>query len=75
VNPLTGEVVADGHVRIEEVGQIWEGEHVNYNFKTHVMQTTQFRTGKSPVYAAGRRFVRQYVQSRLHRAAYFCDDG
>jgi LPS-assembly protein len=53
VNPQTGEVVADGHVRIEEGEQIWIGEHITYNFKTRKMQSEQFRTGKPPVFAAG----------------------
>jgi lipopolysaccharide assembly outer membrane protein LptD (OstA) len=49
----TGEAVADGHVRIEMGDQIWLGEHINYNFKTHQMRSEQFRTGKPPVFAAG----------------------
>jgi LPS-assembly protein len=49
----TGEVVADGHVRIEEAEQIWVGEHITYNFKTRQMQSEQFRTGKPPVFASG----------------------
>ena len=51
---LTGEVIADGHVRIEQGDQIWVGEHMRYNFKTHQMQSEEFRTGKPPVFAAGR---------------------
>jgi LPS-assembly protein len=53
VNRATGETAADGHVRIEQGGQIWLGEHINYNFKTHQMRSEQFRTGKPPVFAAG----------------------
>ena len=53
VNRLTGEAVADGHVRIEEGSQIWVGEHIRYNFKTHQMQSEQFRMGKPPVFAQG----------------------
>jgi len=48
-----GEAVADGHVRIEEGNLIWTGEHIRYNFKTHQMQSEQFRTGKPPVFAQG----------------------
>jgi lipopolysaccharide assembly outer membrane protein LptD (OstA) len=51
----SGEAVADGHVRIEEGDQIWVGEHIRYNFKTHQMQSEQFRTGKPPVFAQGRQ--------------------
>jgi len=50
----TGEAVADGNVRIESGDQIWVGEHIRYNFKTHQMRSEEFRTGKPPVFAAGR---------------------
>ncbi|MGD1089867.1 MAG: hypothetical protein ABR955_14265 [Verrucomicrobiota bacterium] len=53
VNLQTGEAVADGNVRIEEGDEIWLGEHINYNFKTHQMRSEQFRTGKTPVFAQG----------------------
>jgi len=54
LNEQTGEVEADGHVRIESGDQIWVGEHIRYNFKTHQMQSEEFRTGRPPVFAAGR---------------------
>ena len=50
----TGETIADGHVRIESGDQIWVGEHIHYNFKTRQMRSEEFRTGKPPVFAAGR---------------------
>lgn len=53
-NPELGEVVADGSVRIQRDELLWVGEHINYNFKTHQMQAEQFRTGKAPVFVAGR---------------------
>ncbi len=54
LNQQTGEAEADGHVRIESGDQIWVGEHIRYNFKTHQMQSEEFRTGRPPVFAAGR---------------------
>lgn len=51
----SGEVMADGHVRIESGNQIWIGEHINYNVKTHQMRSEQFRTGRPPVFAAGEK--------------------
>ncbi len=54
VNQRTGEVVADGHVRIESGDQIWVGDHITYNFKTHQMRSEEFRMGKPPAFAAGR---------------------
>ena len=49
----SGEVVGDGHVRIESGDQLWVGDHIRYNFKTHRMQSESFRTGKWPVFASG----------------------
>ena len=54
LNKETGEVAADGHVRIETGDQIWVGDHITYNMYTHVMRSEQFRSGKPPVFAAGR---------------------
>jgi lipopolysaccharide assembly outer membrane protein LptD (OstA) len=54
VNSQTGDAMADGHVRIMMGGQLWVGEHINYNFKTHLMQSEQFRMGKPPVFAYGK---------------------
>ena len=53
VNMKTGEVLADGNVRIESGNQLWVGEHIRYNFKTRQMMSEQFRTGRSPVFAGG----------------------
>jgi len=52
VNQQTGEAMADGNVRIEQAGQIWLGDHIDYNFKTRQMRTEQFRTGHPPVFAS-----------------------
>jgi len=54
VNKDTSEVEADGDVRIQREDQVWVGEHIRYNFKTHVMQSEQFRTGKDPFYSTGK---------------------
>jgi LPS-assembly protein len=53
VNQQSGEVIADGQVRIQREDQIWVGEHIRYNFKTRLMEAEQFRTGKAPVFAEG----------------------
>lgn len=57
LNRQSGEVVADGHVRIETGDQLWVGEHIRYNFKTHQMQSEAFRTGKVPMFAAGKELT------------------
>ena len=53
VDQKTGDVVADGHVRIETGDLLWVGDHITYNMNTHVMTSEQFRTGRSPLFAAG----------------------
>jgi LPS-assembly protein len=63
VNSKTGDVTADGHVRIESGDQLWAGEHIDYNFKTKQMRSEQFRTGKSPVFAAGTQ-LKGYVDRK-----------
>ena len=57
LNTKTGDVEADGHVRIESGNQLWVGEHIQYNFKTHQLRSEQFRTGRAPVFAAGRQLT------------------
>lgn len=53
VNQASGEVIAEGRVRIQQDDQIWASEHIRYNFLTRRMQSRQFRTGKPPVFASG----------------------
>lgn len=57
VHEATGEVIADGDVRIQQGDQIWASQHVNYNFKTHQMEAQQFRTGHPPLFASGEGLV------------------
>ncbi|MCU0782732.1 MAG: LPS assembly protein LptD [Verrucomicrobia bacterium] len=75
VNQETGDTEADGRVRIQRDDQIWAGEHVRYNFKTRLMEADQFRTGKTPVFAAGEK-LRGDVSNRVYTAhnAYVTSD-
>jgi LPS-assembly protein len=53
VDVRTGDIQADGNVRIESAGQLWVGDHMDYNFKTKLMHSEEFRTGEAPVFAGG----------------------
>jgi LPS-assembly protein len=53
INQQTGEAVAEGDVRIERAGQIWAGERVEYNFKTHRLAAENFKAGQSPFFVRG----------------------
>jgi LPS-assembly protein len=61
VNHESGEVTADGQVRVQSEDQLWVGEHIRYNFKTRRMEAEQFRTGKAPVFAAGEGLHGEYT--------------
>ncbi|MBU6410746.1 MAG: LPS assembly protein LptD, partial [Verrucomicrobia bacterium] len=54
INLQTGEVQADGHVRIAQGQMIWVGDHINYNFKTRRMSSAEFRAGRPPLFLEGR---------------------
>ncbi len=70
-----GEVTANGHVRIEQGGLIWVGEHIRYNFRTHQMQTEEFRAGKAPVFAQGQQLQGDITNQTYHaRHAYVTTD-
>ncbi len=80
LNNKTGDVRADGNVRIETQGQLWVGDHINYNFITHRMSSEQFRTGMAPVFAGGEHLTGQAESgTRAHTEmtatnAYFTTD-
>jgi LPS-assembly protein len=62
----SGEVEADGHVRIEQGDFTWTGEHIRYNFKTHQMQSEQFRTGKPPAFAQAEQLQGDTTNKTYH---------
>jgi hypothetical protein len=75
VNTKTYEAEADGNVRIESGDLLWVGDHIHYNFKTHQMQSEQFRTGKSPIFAGGTQLTGD-TSNRVYyaRDAFFTTD-
>jgi lipopolysaccharide assembly outer membrane protein LptD (OstA) len=67
LNWETGEVIADGRVRIQREEQVWASEHITYNFQTREMQAEQFRTGHAPVFAGGEGLALQ-TTNRIYTA-------
>jgi len=53
VNRNTGDAIAEGNVRIERGGQVWQGERVEYNFLTGKLVSEKFRSGQSPFFVEG----------------------
>ena len=53
VDKNSGQVNADGKVRIQSDDMVWVGEHISYNFKTKRMEARQFRAGKAPMFVGG----------------------
>lgn len=70
LNENSGEAIADGKARIQQGDQLWVGEHIHYNFKTHEMISDEFRAGKSPVFMAGKGLHGNIVSNRMERGTY-----
>jgi len=75
VDELSGEAIADGHVRIQQGDELWVGEHIRYNFKTHQMIAAQFRSGRSPVFMAGEGLHGNIVSNRMEHGTYTTTNG
>src|ERR1700719_949392 len=52
-NSRTGDIYADGSVRLQQGDQTWVGSHLHYNFLTRQIDGQQFRMGRPPYFAAG----------------------
>lgn len=55
VDQKSGQVLAEGRVRVQHDQLVWVGEKIRYNFYTQKLESQQFRTGHSPVFAGGER--------------------
>lgn len=66
-NQATGDVKAEGNVRIERLGEVWIGDKLEYNFKTRRFSGEKFRTGQMPFFAAGEH-LHSDLSTRLHTA-------
>jgi lipopolysaccharide assembly outer membrane protein LptD (OstA) len=53
VNQRTGEVVAEGDVRVQRQTQVWTGERIRFNFHTGQMTAEDFRAGVPPLFTRG----------------------
>jgi LPS-assembly protein len=70
VDENSGQAIADGKVRIQQGDQLYIGEHVRYNFLTHQMISDQFRSGKPPVFMAGKGLHGTIVSNRMEQGTY-----
>jgi LPS-assembly protein len=75
VNRNSGEAIADGHVHIQQGGQVFVGEHVRYNLNTHDMVADQFRSGKPPVFMEGKGIHGDIVSNRMEQGTYNATNG
>lgn len=48
-----GEFVVEGRVTLQRDNQVWRGEALRYNYLSRRIETSDFRAGRSPFYAAG----------------------
>jgi LPS-assembly protein len=54
VNTNTGDMYAEGSVRLLRQDQTWTGPRIHYNFKTQLFDADEFRAGKWPLFVTGR---------------------
>ncbi len=53
INTNTGDIFAEGDVRVQKEDQTWVGDRLRYNYLTSQLDGSEFRTGKTPFFAAG----------------------
>ena len=53
LNQQTGDVQAEGTVRLQQANDVWYGERVEYNFKTRRILATEFKAGQPPFFVKG----------------------
>ena len=54
LNQDSGDVAAEGNVRLQQANEVWYGERIEYNFKSQKMLATEFRAGQPPFFVRGR---------------------
>lgn len=52
-NERTGDLLVEDGVTLQRDNQVWRGDRLQYNLLDRTIRTTSFRTGRSPVFAAG----------------------
>lgn len=57
VSQRTGEIIADGNVRLKSGAQYWTGEHLEYNYNTGALRTGPFRAGVNPLFVEGQALI------------------
>ncbi len=65
-NQQTGDIFAEGSVRLEKDDQTWISDRLHYNYLTRQMNGAEFRTGKPPFFAAGESLHGENVDNRTN---------
>jgi lipopolysaccharide assembly outer membrane protein LptD (OstA) len=63
----SGEVQAEGNVRLERGTELWTSETLRYNFFTRALSTEQFRAGMKPFFTGGESLTGS-VTNQTHTA-------
>lgn len=53
LNQDSGDVQAEGQVRLQQVNDVWYGEKIQYNFKSGKILATDFKAGQPPFFIKG----------------------
>jgi LPS-assembly protein len=53
INHDSGDIVAEGNVRLQSEEMVWTGTNVVYNYKTRQVAAKNFRAGRAPIFVGG----------------------
>jgi lipopolysaccharide assembly outer membrane protein LptD (OstA) len=53
LNEIDQTIVAQGNVSVQQEGQFWTGEKLEYNYQTRKISGETFKTGSPPVFVSG----------------------
>jgi LPS-assembly protein len=53
LNQDTGDVLAEGEVRLQQHNEVWYGDRIEYNFKSRKILASNFKAGQPPFFVKG----------------------
>jgi LPS-assembly protein len=53
LNQDTGDVLAEGDVRLQQQNEVWYGDRIEYNFKSQKILASNFKAGQPPFFVKG----------------------
>jgi hypothetical protein len=58
LNQDSGDVLAEGDVRLQQQNEVWYGDRIEYNFKSRKILAVNFKAGQPPFFVRPSRAIR-----------------